>query len=366
MEFNEGCRMIRVFLYNLATDKYKGNIAGILKCLLFILSLIYGFFVIILSAIYRIKPYRLNCRVISVGNITLGGTGKTVLVELIAGYLKECGHKVAILSRGYKRVTESPSRKVTRYEIMGDEPYMLSKKLEDIPVIVDADRIRAAKRAIKEYGADSVILDDGFQQWKIKKDLEVVAIDAGNPFGNRSLIPRGILRESFSSLKRADVFVLTKVNFKTDPGPIKDVLAKINPSAVIVESFHDPLGFYNLGGEAKLSGRDSLKGENATLFCGIADPASFEDLIKGLGINVGLFYKFPDHHNYTREDLNKIIHASKDKNIAIIITTEKDAVRLENFPFQAFDCKFLALRIEAKIAKGGEIFYDRLLKLYSV
>ena len=169
---------MREFLYNLATDKTRGFFAGVLKLFLFVLSLVYGLFIRLLSWFRGLNPERLACKVISVGNITLGGTGKTVLVEYIARYLKCQGNKVAILSRGYKRISSRPNTQYpipnpavggsasggTQYLTMGDEPYMLSQKLGGIPIIVDADRIRGIKIAASSYQADTVILDDGFQQ----------------------------------------------------------------------------------------------------------------------------------------------------------------------------------------------------------
>jgi len=355
------------YLYNLATDRHKGLVARIVKSFLCCLSLVYGLGVRVLIFIYHLKPYHLSCKVISVGNITLGGTGKTSLVSLIAQYLKQKGHKVAILSRGYKRKITNHQSPITNYQNMGDEPYMLKMNLKDVPVVVDTDRIRAAKLAIRDYGTDTVILDDGLQQWRIKKDLEIVTIDATCPFGNQKLIPRGILREPLSSLKRADVFILTKTNLNPDNQDIKDFLSSINPRSLIVESTHSPLGFYRLGERDEFLRLEALTGETATLISGIADPDSFESLIASLGIIIGLAFRFPDHHNYTKEELDKIVKNSKDKSIGTIITTEKDAVRLLPYllPTAYYLLNFLVLRIELKITKDEQEFYNRLLRLYS-
>jgi tetraacyldisaccharide 4'-kinase len=362
------------YIYNLATDKHKGLVAGIVKSFLYCLSLLYGLVVKVLVFIYHLKPYRLNCKVISVGNITLGGTGKTSLVALIAKYLKQKRHKVAILSRGYKRIGSRFSLLASRpnnehrtpnTETMGDEPYMLKMNLGDVPVVVDTDRIQAAKLAIRDYGADTVILDDGLQQWRIKKDLEIVTIDATCPFGNRKLIPRGILREPLSSLKRADVFILTKTNLNPDNQDIKDFLSSINPQSLIVESTHSPLGFYRLQERDEFLRLEALKGETVTLISGIADPDSFQNLIASLGINIGSAFRFPDHHNYSKEELDRIIENSKDKNIGTIITTEKDAARIRSLQLTAYSLQLLYLRIELKIIKDEQEFYNRLLRLYS-
>jgi len=352
------------YIYNLATDKYKGWLAGILKSFLYLLSLIYGLIVRILIFIYRLRPYRLNCKVISVGNITLGGTGKTSLVILIAKYLKQQGHRVAILSRGYKRRNPKSQIPNPNYDDMGDEPYMLKMNLKDVPVIVDSDRVRAAKLAIRDYAVDTVILDDGFQQWRLKKDLEIVTIDAICPFGNRKLIPRGILRQPLSTLKQSDIFVLTKTDLARDIGEIKDFLTQINPAAPIIESIHSPLYFYKMGTN-EIIDKGALPGKRVILFSGIGQPHSFEGLIQGLGMKIGLSFRFPDHHNYTQRDLEKIAKSSKDENVDMIITTEKDAARLSQLSAISSRLSVLVLRIELKITKDEERFYHRLLRLYS-
>ncbi|MCX5703219.1 MAG: tetraacyldisaccharide 4'-kinase, partial [Candidatus Omnitrophica bacterium] len=308
---------------------------------------------------------RLKCKVISVGNITLGGTGKTTLVEFIARYLKQQGHRVAILSRGYKRLVQSSRFKVQSYETMGDEPYMLQENLQGVPVIVDKDRLRSAARAIRDYSVDTVILDDGFQQWRIKKDLEIITIDAVNPFGNRHLLPRGILRQGLSALRRPDVFILTKTNLNPDIGQIKEALNELNPHSLIVESVHEPLGFYNINHPKEILSSGSLKGKSAALFSGIGDPESFENLIARCGIHIGLSFRFRDHHNYTKQDLDKVIQSAREKNIDTIITTAKDAARLLGMADITGQLSILVLRIALKVTKNEEGLFARLVSLYS-
>jgi len=355
---------LHIHLYNLATDKYRGIIPRVINYFLFLLSLVYGLIVRFIIFINQIKPYHLNCRVISIGNITWGGTGKTSLVAFIAKYLKNRGHKIAILSRGYKKPVTPYPIPVTRYEIMGDEPYMLFRNLGDIPVIADTDRIRAAEVAMHDYGADTVILDDAFQQWRIEKDLEIVTIDATNPFGNWHLIPRGILREPLSSLKRADMFVLTKANINPDIEDIKVFLNSINPHAPIFESIHKPVGFYKMEKPYDLLDTAALKTKIVTLFSGIADPDSFDYLIRNAGIEIGLSFRFPDHYHYLQGDLDKIIKESQKKNIDTLVTTEKDAARLEGLKVNAGGLMILVLRVELEI-KDEQGFYSRLRGLYT-
>jgi len=356
----------KYFVYNLATDRYKGFFPAVIKFFLFLLSLIYGLIIKVLILFYRIKPYRLKCKVISVGNITLGGTGKTVLVEFIARYLKEKGHKVAILSRGYGRRPARYSVPRTQYDNMGDEPFMLQQNLKDIPVIVDSNRIRAAELAMRDYNADTVILDDGFQQWRIRKDLDIVAVYAGGGFGNRRLIPRGILREPLSSLKRADVFVLASTDLSPHDRQVKELLSKINARAESFESVHSPEGFYKMESQKEILDPEILKGETVALVCGIGNPDSFKNLIAGMGIIIGLSFVFPDHHRYSEKDWEHIAGESQDKNINTVVTTQKDAVRISSLGLNRYGVDIFVLRVELKIKTDEQKFYNRLLRVYSL
>jgi 3-deoxy-D-manno-octulosonic-acid transferase len=357
--------MLKDYLYNLATDKNKGPVHVIPKLFLFLLSLFYWMLVKALIFFNTLAPQRASCKVISVGNITLGGTGKTPLVEFIAGYLKSRGKKVALLIRGYKRKSQIPNSKSQTSDTMGDEAYMLAQKLEGIPVIVDTDRRRALASAIKNYAVDTVILDDGFQQWRLKKDLEIVTIGASNPFGNRHLMPRGILREPLSSLKRADILLLTKTNLAGSLQETKERLRKINPGAMIMESSHSPLGFFSLNRPGQLMGVDKFIGRRVALFCGIGDPESFRSLITALQIKAELFFRFPDHHCYGSQDLRKISDACREHNIETAITTEKDAVRLEESGILPSQPQLWCLKIAIKL-NDEDGFRDRLFKLYSL
>ncbi len=370
---------MREYLYNLATDREKGFIAGVIKSLLFILSLAYGLLLRVIIFLRRRRLYCLGAKVVSVGNITLGGTGKTVLVEYIARYLTQQGHRVAILTRGYKRkdtrrnippyrmggyAADCGKTQDARYEGMGDEAYMLTQKLGDIPVVVDADRIKGAKKALRDYSADTLILDDGFQQWQIKKDLEIVTIDAQNPFGNKRIIPRGILREPLANLRRADIFMLTKTNFGLDLEALKVFLKSTNPTARIFESIHEPIGFFDFIHPQESINLAALKGKNIVLFCGIGNPGSFTALISSLGINIAAFFKFPDHYNYSAKDIDNIAQTAKEKNIDTIITTEKDVVRVLGICSASYAARFLFLRIKLNIINEQE-FHNRLLGVYS-
>jgi tetraacyldisaccharide 4'-kinase len=343
------------YFYNLATDRVGGVIAFFIKGFLRLLSLVYGLIVVGVSRARRARAVALKGSVVSVGNITWGGTGKTPLVELIARSLKDKGRKVAVLTRGYKR----------RASEMGDEPFMLSGKLPGVAVIVNPDRIKGADEAVKAHGADTLILDDGFQQWRIKKDLEIVTIDAGNPFGNGSMIPRGILREPLSALKRADVFVLTNGDPLTGSGLLKARLVGLNPAALIVVARHAPAGFYMLFDPLKASAAGPVAGKPVALVSGIGNPASFRRLIERMRISVARTFDYPDHHRYADADIDAIMRGVRQQNIETIITTEKDADKLRRCVTRGALPDILVLKVALEIIENEEQFYRRLHSLHS-
>jgi len=345
-------------------DREKGLIAGMLKAILCFFSLIYGLLIGGLSFFYLLKPVRLGSKLISVGNITWGGTGKTPLVEYICRLLRRKGRKLVILSRGYKRNKDIGAGPA--YAALGDEVYMLVKNLGDIPVIVDADRVRGANLALSRYHPDILVLDDGLQQWRIKKDLEIITIDAANPFGNYSLIPRGILREPLSALKRAGIFVLTKTDLALNTGDLKDYLSKVNPAALLVESIHQPVDLYRINQPQERLSLTDLKGKRLGLISGIAHPEGFESLVKDLGADIALTFRFPDHHYYSKKDWEDISRKLNQQAIDALVTTEKDSARfiaqdLASVGLQSIN--FLALRVEIRITENEEGFHNRLLSL---
>jgi tetraacyldisaccharide 4'-kinase len=336
-------------LYNLVTGKIKGPQGVILRGCLFIFSL---------AGFYRIKPLRLGAKVISVGNITLGGTGKTTLVEYLSAKLGLAGHKIAVLSRGYKRNCTKSG-----LQGMGDEPAMLARKLPGAQVIVDKNRIRSAQTAIRDYACDTLILDDGLQQWKIFKDLEIVTLDAGNPFGNYRMLPAGFLREPLSALKRADIFVLTQTRIGQNLEGLTDKLKRINPRALIVESRHEPKGVSRLNQADELLSLQLLKAKAVAVFSGIGNPEGFENCVSELGIKVAKSFRFADHYEYTQADILRIIQEAKANNLEAVITTQKDAVKVRELGIKGDE--IFVLEIKLNITKNETEFDRRLLKLYS-
>ena len=349
----------REYLYNLVTGKIKGPQGACLRGCLFVLSMVYGLGVVILASFHKIRQIHLGAKVISVGNITLGGTGKTTLVEYISAKLSLAGNKVAVLSRGYKRDSGRPGAAG-----LGDEPAMLAKKFPSVRVVVDQNRIKAAQKAIRDYACDTLILDDGLQQWKIFKDLEIVTLDAGNPFGNYRMLPAGFLREPVAALKRADIFVLTQVCGGQDLNALTAKLNRINPRALIVESRHEPVGVNRLDQTEELLDPVFLKGKLVAIFSGIGNPEGFQNCVGGLGMNIAKYFRFADHHDYTQKDILEIIKFAQQNNLDAIITTRKDAVKVRELGIK--NSMILVLEIKLKITKNEAEFDRRLFKLYSL
>ncbi len=348
--------MCKEYLLKLATDEAKGILAAFVKALLLLLSVIYGLCVRIILFCYKVgifKRHSLERPVVSVGNITLGGVGKTPVVLLIAQFLKEKKLKPAILTRGYM------GKEFGQPRGQSDEADLLKESLEDVPVFVGKDRFALGQEGLKNHPIDVFLLDDGFQHWRLKRDLDIVLIDAAQPFGNGCLIPRGILREPLSSLRRADIFVLTKTDLgKENLERIKAALSKINPRAPLVESIHKPVSLIDANDVPReLS---LVKGKSVAALCSIGDPQSFENLLRDLGADIKQKFIFMDHHVYTREEIKVLVAVCLAQKTDILITTQKDAVKLRRFKEEFLTVNMFSLKIQIEITKGQDEFFSRL------
>jgi tetraacyldisaccharide 4'-kinase len=278
---------------------------------------------------------RLPCRVISVGNLTLGGTGKTPLTMWLARWCQQQGWRVAVLSRGYGAQTAKPFQVVSTgdgplldWRLVGDEPYLLARALPGIPVLVGRNRSLSGRYACDQFGVEVIILDDGFQHYALHRDLDVVLIDANNPFGHGTLLPRGILREPLSALRRADAIVLTRVDMATTPLPaLRHQIRRWNA--------HQPLSDLTMVAEMLYRGEASVPGGIAWLrrrrvvaFAGIGNPLAFTTTLTQLGSEVVAQVVFPDHYPFTPADWQALIDLAHQRHAECLVTTEKDAVRL--------------------------------------
>ena len=309
------------------------------------IGFLYGKFMDLRNQLYDrdvMKSYSLGVRTISVGNLTTGGTGKTPLVALIAEILMERGEKVCILTRGYgrddprKRVLVSDGKEIlVDARIGGDEPVELAHKLNGGAVILaDADRVSAGLWAKKTFGITAFILDDGFQHRRVKRDLDIVCIDATNPCGNGRILPAGTLRESFNGLKRADAIVITRADQSDKVTDIRQRLLMRNGSATVFEASSR---IRNLAAietfPAKTQSSQSGNPADVFAFAGIGNPDSFIKTLKNSGIVVTGSCLFPDHHLYARSDIERIESLARQSGAEAIVTTGKDAVKLQDQKF---------------------------------
>jgi tetraacyldisaccharide 4'-kinase len=383
----------RVWVETLETFFHEGVIseerhdykAKFTRANLFGLSKIFQVIVKLRRWLYNVRILRdktLGVQVIAIGNLTVGGTGKTPVVEKFARELRDAGRNVAILSRGYRskpppihvwllnkillREDQNPPRVVSDgksllldSETAGDEPYMLASNLRDVVVLVDKDRVKSGRYAIEKFGCDTLLLDDGFQYWKLRgRRHDVVLIDRQQPFGNEHLLPRGTLREPPSHLARAHTIFITKSD--GDTGDLRERIARLNSAAAVIECVHSPLYFEDVfSGERK--GLDFLAGKKVASLSGIAQPESFEQSLVKLGGELVYSKRFADHHRFTQQEVLNVINRSKKRASGVIITTQKDAVRFPKIDRR--DLPIFFMRVEIKIVAGANDFQDCVRKI---
>lgn len=273
----------------------------------------------------------LPCRVVVVGNLTVGGTGKTPMVELIARLLQQRGERVCIISRGYKRtrgglvVVSDGQRVLAQPHESGDEPFMLANRLKGVPVIVDRDRVRAGRMAIERFSAEVLVLDDAFQYRRLRHDVAIVLVDGRRGFGNCWLLPAGPLRESPQRLASATLVVLTRLSNPAD-GERWAATVRRFTQAPIIAARHVPQELCSAGGEhAELT---ALREKPIAAFCGIAQPDSFFALLEQVGAHLVCRFSFPDHHRYSARDLAALTRIALQQGAEWLVTTEKDLARL--------------------------------------
>jgi tetraacyldisaccharide 4'-kinase len=373
------------FLLEVILEERKGFRESIVRALAYGCSKIFQVLVKTRRFLYNFRILRdstLGVQVIAIGNLTVGGTGKTPVVEKFARELRDEGRNVAILSRGYRskpvplhkwlinkiflRDDTTPPRVVSDgrsllldSEMAGDEPYMLASNLKDVVVLVDKDRVKSGRYAIEKFGCDTLLLDDGFQYWKLKgRRLDVVLIDRQQPFGNERLLPRGTLREPPSHLARASFIFITKSDGNT--AELRRRIAQVNPSAGIIECIHHPLYLEDVFTSQRF-GLDLLKGKKVASLSGIAQPESFEQSLVELKADLVYSKRFADHHRFTQQEILNAINRSKKRQADAIITTQKDAVRFPKLDRR--DLPIYFMRVEIKILSGANDFQDCVRKI---
>ena len=377
------------FVTEVVVHNRRGIRASLLRVVFRGLAVVYSSAVSLRLKLYHerfIHDHHLGVPVVSVGNLTVGGTGKTPVVELLAKALQERGRRVCILSRGYKSkrqtkppllkrlgakigVAEKPAEPPPRIvsdgvnvlldsHVAGDEPFMLARNCPGVPVVVDKNRVKAGAHAIKHLGADVLVLDDGLQYLKLKHRHDIVLIDKTAPFGsNGHMLPHGTLREPPRSLRRASYIFITKSDGDSDD--LVKRIRRYNKAAEIIECRHRPLHFENIYTGEKF-GLDEMRGKFVGALGGIAVPESFENGLRRLGARIEVTARFADHHRFHGPEITQFIERCTRRDVHCMVTTEKDFVRFPTLP--PGDIPFYFMRVEIEIVKGREIF-DKLVRL---
>jgi tetraacyldisaccharide 4'-kinase len=346
----------------------------------FLMSALSGVFrLLIMLRLWRYRSgwrpqHHLGVMVVAIGNLTVGGTGKTPVVELLARSLRDRGRRVAILSRGYKskrldrpqRWRDREKRQIPGHlmpkvvstgtailldsKFAGDEPFMLARNLGGVAVVVDKNRVKGGHFAISQLGADTLLLDDGMQYLDLAHGIDLVLVDSRAPFGTEALLPRGTLREPQKNLRRASYVLITKCD-----GSPNDMLVerirKYNRTAEIIECAHGPVHLENVFTRERKP-LDFLQEKWVGAISAIAVPEAFEESLEKLGARVEIRRRFLDHYRFSRREVDKFMQRCVERDMELIITTEKDAVR---FPHPtSIDVPVYFLRIEVEILSGNE------------
>lgn len=361
----------------------KGFRATVMRFLMLALSGVYRLIVQTRLRLFRTgwkQQHHLGTLVVSIGNLTVGGTGKTPVVELLARTLRDRGRTVSILSRGYKSKKLDEPQKWNRADgspipsdrmpkvvstgrailleskFAGDEPFMLASNLDGVSVVVDKDRVKGGRFAVGELLADTLLLDDGMQYLHLAHAIDIVLIDSKSPFGTGALLPRGTLREPKKNLRRASYILITRCDGTSNDALIER-MRKYNRVAEIIECAHGPKYVENLFTRERHP-LSFLEGKYVAAISGIAVPENFERLVEKLGAKIEIRRRFSDHHRFSRKEITKFLRRCTERDMDLIVTTEKDAVR---FPRPAeIEVPIYFLRIEVEILKGHDV-WERLI-----
>lgn len=384
-QFRVWAETLETFVLEVIFEERRGARAGAMRAFLLGGSKLFTLAVKARRWLYNVRILRdstLGVQVIAIGNLTVGGTGKTPVVEKFARELRDAGRNVAILSRGYRskpqpfhqwlknkllfREDTTPPRIVSDgksllldSDMAGDEPYMLASNLKDVVVLVDKDRVKSGRFAIEKFGCDTLLLDDGFQYWHLRgRRHDVVLVDRQQPFGNEHLLPRGTLREPPSHLARAHTIFITKSDGRCEE--LRERIAQLNSTAAVIECVHHPMYLEDVfTGERQPL--DFIKGRKVASLSGIAQPESFEQSLVKLGAELVYAKRFADHHRFSQQEILNAINRGKKRQAELILTTQKDAVRFPKLDRR--DLPILFMRVEIKIVSGAEDFRDCVRKI---
>lgn len=344
---------------------------GFLRPLLAALARVYSIGVGLRNRAYdsgALNPVRAPLKVVSVGNLTAGGSGKTPFVELVARKLAP--RKIGILSRGYGGKSGEPAHVVSDGSslsdpppVSADEPYMLARTLQGVPVVCAPDRERGALFMAEKFDLSAIILDDGFQRRSLFRDLDILLIDAGFSSGSARLIPLGLFREPVAGASRADIIVITNAQ-NAGRDRIEDLKKEIHAVAgadkPIITAGGRVTGFFDIDGL-----RAGAPTGPAFVFCGIANPGGFEESLKAIGVTTAGRMVFPDHHQYSNDDIARIFREAEKSEAGTIITTQKDAVRLLSLGFPSRGPRLVYAGYETFIIEGEEALDSALTGVFT-
>jgi len=371
---------LKTYFIDLVHEKeVHGIFMHLFMGMLFLFSLIYEQLVNIKLLGYKLGisgKEKLDCYVISLGNITVGGTGKTPTAQRLARDIRDMGYKVVILNRGYRAkwhgevgiVSDGKQLHMTAAEA-GDEAYMLAKHLPNVPVLIGAERAVTGRYAIEHFGAEVAILDDGYQHWQLVRDMDILLVDAVNVFGNGYILPRGTLRH----ISRANVCLITKID-QAEVGAgeyIRDTVHKYNKDAQIVESIHQPRCFIPLAEWFQDLAQEGINtekiaGRKVMAVSAIGNPASFERTLKDLGAEIIESLRYPDHHEYTMTEMQDVLQQADALDAEAIVLTEKDAVKIPDEVAKAnWSIPIFVICVEVKFQTGGDEFKTELKRRLS-
>ncbi len=388
MTIREFGEHIEQYFLDLLKERRHRPIDRVITGILFVASRVYRNIVQLRLWMYENRVLRnraIGCLVVSIGNLTCGGTGKTPVVEIFAKTLSKKGRKVAILSRGYRskdkrtlldklrekfssKKNEIPPRVVSDGKNLllnsmeaGDEPYMLANNLRNVCVIVDKDRVKSGLHAIDEFHVDTLVLDDGFQYLRLKSHINILLVDSTSPFDNHHTLPRGLMREPIKNIRRADYVFLTKSDGSPRLRHLKAFIRKHNRRAEIIECCHCPQYLQDVFNSGERYPLDYLKGRKVASLSAIANPASFNGFLLKHGAELVLKRHYADHHRYREQEVINFVNDAKAAGAELIMTTEKDAVRIPRLDRR--DLPLLFLRIEIDILSGQENFDECISRI---
>ena len=364
------------YIYQIAYGPDTPFMGWLLLAVLRGMSYLYEFGVCCKLSMYEsglLKKEKLKCCVISIGNITVGGTGKTPTAQKMAAIIKSMGYRVVILNRGYRShwgkelgvVSDGNKIFMTAYEA-GDEAYLMAKTLPGIPVIIGKNRAVTGRYAVEKMHAEVIIMDDGYQHWQLERDLDVVLVDTLNMFGNGYVLPRGTLREPLQNLVRGDLFLLTKTDqsSRLSRMQLRNTIAKYNEGAPVVESVHHPKNFVEIadwykGISENIKDLEELRGKDVMVFSAIGNPSSFEQTLSSIGLNILEAVRYPDHHDYGMLEMQyNNERASSLKAVAMVVTA-KDAVKIPTeFIYSAREIPLYILNMDICITEGMDKFKE--------